>query len=233
MKTADVMTRAPLCVTPETIIVEAARLMLQHRISGLPVVDAEGAIVGIITEGDLLRRAETGTELHRSGWLTFLIGPGRVAGDYVEAHACKVGEVMTRNVAVVGVLDDLAVVVDLMQNRRVKRVPVVDAGTLVGIVSRADLVRALVRILTREAKAHARDQATDEAIRDRIVAIIGKEPWGSRPDIEVAVKGGVVDLHGTIIDERERAALIVAAEGVAGVKAVNDRLEWAEPPFAC
>lgn len=233
MKTADVMTRAPVCVTPETIIVEAARLMLQHRISGLPVVDADGSIAGIITEGDLLRRAETGTELHRSGWLTFLIGPGRLAGDYVQAHARKVGDVMTPDVAAVGVLDDLAVVVDLMQKRRVKRVPVVDAGKLVGIVSRADLLRALVRILTREAKAHAHDQATDEAIRDRIVAIVDKEPWGSRPDIDVTVKAGVVDLYGTVMDERERTALIVAAEGVAGVKAVNDRLERAEPPFGC
>ena len=95
MKAVDVMTREPMSVTPQTTIVEAARLMLQHRISGLPVTDGKGAVVGVVTEGDLLRRAETGTERHRSNWLAFLIGPGRLADDYVGAHARKVGEGMT------------------------------------------------------------------------------------------------------------------------------------------
>jgi len=229
MKASDVMTREPMSVTAQTTIVEAARLMLQHRISGLPVADGKGEIVGVVTEGDLLRRAETGTERHRSNWLAFLVGPGRLADDYVTAHARKVGEVMTRDVAVVAPSDDLAAVVGLMEKHRIKRVPVVEKGKLVGIVSRADLVRALVHSLTREAKAHTHNQVSDEAIRDRILEIIDKEPWGPRFSVDVAVKVGVVDLHGTITDERERTALIVAAEGIAGVKAVNDHLVWVEP----
>jgi CBS domain-containing protein len=229
MKAVDVMTREPMSVTPQTTIVEAARLMLQHRISGLPVTDGKGAVVGVVTEGDLLRRAETGTERHRSNWLAFLIGPGRLADDYVGAHARKVGEVMTQDVAVVAPSADLAVVVGLMEKRRVKRVPVVEKGKLVGIVSRADLVQALVHSLTQDAKAHTHDQVADETIRDRLLEIIDKEPWGPRFSIDVTVKAGVVDLHGTITDDRERTALIVAAEGVVGVKAVNDHLVWVEP----
>ena len=229
MKTSDVMTREPMSVTPHTTIVEAARLMLQHRVSGLPVTDGKGELVGVVTEGDLLRRAETGTERHRSNWLAFLVGPGRLASDYIGAHARKVGEVMTCDVVVVAPADDLAAVVDLMEKHRVKRVPVVENGKLVGIVSRADLVRALVHRLTREAKPHTHDQVSDETIRDRIVEIIDKEPWGPRFSVDVTVKGGVVDLHGTITDERERTALIVAAEGIAAVKAINDHLVWVEP----
>jgi CBS-domain-containing membrane protein len=229
MKAADVMTRKPMSVTPQRTIVEAARLMLQHRISGLPVTGSKGELVGVITEGDLLRRAETGTERHRSSWLAFLIGPGRLADDYVGAHACKVGEVMTRDVAVVAPSDDLAVIVGLMEKHRIRRVPVVDKGELVGIVSRADLVRALVHSVTQEAKSHGHDQLTDETIRDRILEIIDKEPWGPRVSVDVAVKAGIVDLHGTITDERERSALIVAAEGIAGVTAVKDHLVWVEP----
>jgi CBS domain-containing protein len=229
MKAADVMTREPMSVTPQTTIVEAAQLMLQHRISGLPVTDAKGEIVGVVTEGDLLRRAETGTERHRSTWLTFLVGPGGLAGDYASTHARKVSEVMTRDVAVVAPSHELAVVVGLMEKHRIKRVPVVEKGKLVGIVSRADLVRALVQSLTQEAVAHAHESIADETIHDRILEIVNKEPWGPRFSIDVSVKAGVVDLHGTITDDRERTALIVAAEGVAGVKAVKDHVVWVEP----
>lgn len=229
MNAADVMTLDPLSVAPETALVEAARLMLQHRISGLPVTDAKGAVVGVLTEGDLLRRAETGTERRRTGWLAFLMGPGRLAGEYVDAHARKVGEVMTRDVIVVGTSAGLAEIVQLMEKRRIKRVPVVANGKLVGIVSRSDLVRALVHKLTRQAVSQAGDAVSDESIQRRIFEIVDKEPWGPRFSVDVTVKAGVVDLRGAITDERERTALIVAAEGIPGVKAVNDHLVWVEP----
>ena len=125
--------------------------------------------------------------------------------------------------------DDLAEVVRLMEKRRIRRLPVVDKGKLVGIVSRGDLVRALVHRLTRQAQAQRHTSVPDDTIRARILEIIDQEPWGPRFSVEVTVKAGRVDLHGTITDERERTALIVAAEGVAGVTAVRDHLVWVEP----
>jgi CBS domain-containing protein len=226
MKVADVMTRPVISVTSETTIAEAAELMLRHRISGLPVVDAGGAVVGVVTEGDLLRRAETGTERRRARWLEFLITPGRLARDYVSAHARRVFEVMTTDVAAVAPKDSLAEVVRLMERRHIKRVPVIEAGRLVGIVSRANLVRALLRNLPRAARGPAPD---DAEIRERILAEIAKEPWGPRASVDVKVTGGVVELYGSITDERERTALQVVAENVPGVTEVRDNLVWVEP----
>lgn len=228
MKVADVMSRNPLSVTPNTTIVEVGRVMLQHRISGLPITDENGKIIGVVTEGDLLRRAETGTERHRARWLELLLGPGRMAADYVDAHARKVGEVMTNDVVVVAPSDDLAAVVRQMEKHRIKRLPVVENDRLVGIVSRADLVRALVDELTQAASARVAP-TSDEDIKSAITTVIDKEPWGPRSTIEVVIKDGVVHLHGTVIDERERRAVVVAAENAPGVKAVEDHLIWVEP----
>jgi CBS domain-containing protein len=226
MNVADVMTRPVISVTPETTIADVAELMLRHRISGLPVVDAGGAVVGIVTEGDLLRRAETGTERRRARWLEFLIAPGRLARDYVSAHARRVLEVMTTDVAAVAPKDSLAEVVRLMERRHIKRVPVIEAGRLVGIVSRANLVRALLRNLPRAGRGPA---LGDAEIRERILAEIAKEPWGPRASVDVKVTAGVVELHGSITDERERTALQVVAENIPGVKEVRDNLVWVEP----
>lgn len=229
MQAAEIMTRQPVSVTPDATIVEAAKLMLQHRISGLPVADSSGAVVGLLTEGDLLRRAETGTERHRSHWLQLLLGPGRLAEDYVGTHARKVREVMSTEIVAVAPHDPLETVVSLMEKHRIKRLPVIEDGRLIGIVSRADLVRALVRALTSEAGAGEQPAASDAEIRDRIRAIVDKEPWGPRFSVDVTVENGVVDLRGTVTDDRERAALVVAAETVPGVTAVRDHIVWVEP----
>jgi CBS domain-containing protein len=228
MNAADVMTGQPISVASDTSIVKAAQLMLDHHISGLPVIDDSGAVIGVVTEGDLLRRAETGTERRRSPWLQLLVGPGRLAHDYVDMHARKVGEVMTTDIAAVAPQDPLEDVVALMEKRRIKRVPVLSGGRLVGIVSRADLVRALLKSLTQETAA-ARRPADDREIRESILAIIEKEPWGPRFSVDVTVENGVVGLHGTVTDDRERTALIVAAETVSGVKGVRDHIVWVEP----
>jgi len=225
MNARDVMTRKLVTVTPETTIEEAVRLMLENRISGLPVTDTAGKPVGIVTEGDLLRRFETGTDKHHSGWIGLLLGPGRLAAEYTRSHAHKVGEVMTTEVASVGPQTPLTEVVELMESRRIKRVPVVDGGKLVGIISRANLVASLAEMLARERGA----PMSDDDIRRAILAEIDKQPWGPRESVDAIVTDGVVELHGTILDERERAALIVAAENLPGVKAVRDKLVWIEP----
>ena len=225
MNAADIMTRPVISATPETSIEEAARLMLDHRISGLPVVEA-GAVVGMLTEGDLLRRAETGTERRHARWIELLISPGRLARDYTNANARKVGEVMSPAVVTVAPEDSIEQIVSQMEQHRIKRVPVVDNGKLVGIVSRANLVRALIRTLSNSTP---QGQMSDEEIRDRIVAEISRQPWGPRASVTVRVNDGAVEFYGAITDERERTALQVLAESTPGVKSVRDQLVWVEP----
>lgn len=228
MNAADIMSFPVIAIGPDKSIAEAARRMLQHRISGLPVVAGE-KLIGIVTEGDLLRRAETGTARRRPRWLEFLVGPGPLAQDYVTAHGRRVGEVMTHEVVALGASAPIDSIVRLMEKRHIKRVPIVADGRLVGIVSRADLVRALLRHLMDATKAVGKDDASDDAIRDRIVEIIEREAWGPRFSVDVRVENGVVELHGTITDERERMAVQVAAENSPGVKAVHNHLVWVEP----
>jgi CBS domain-containing protein len=223
MQVGDVMTRKVVSVAANDAVLEAARLMLQNKVSGLPVTDAAGRLVGIVTEGDFLRRGEIGTQRRRPRWLEFLIGPGRLADEYVQARGRKVAEIMTADPCCVSEDDNLPTVVELMERRRVKRLPVVRDGRLIGIVSRANLLHALVS-LARDAPAPA---GGDAAIREQIVAAVNEQPWA--PSINVVVKNGVAELWGTIMDDRERRACIVAAENVAGVKEVRDHLVWVEP----
>jgi len=223
MKARDVMTYGAITVGADASVMQAARLMLQNKISGLPVVDANGQLVGIVTEGDFLRRGELGTQHRRPRWLEFLIGPGRLATEYVRACGRKVEEIMTPGPQTVTTDTPLEEVVLLMERHRIKRLPVVEGGKIVGIVSRANLLHALAS-LAREAKPQGGD---DAAIRDRILAECARHPW--MPHINVVVRDGVVGLWGAITDERERQAFIVAAENVPGVKAVHDHLAWIEP----
>jgi CBS-domain-containing membrane protein len=230
MNVADIMTRQVISVTPQTTIAEAAQLLLDNRISGLPVVDPGGAVIGIVTEGDLLRRVETGTQRRHSHWLEFLIAPGRLAREYTDANARNVGEVMSAEVVSVTPGDALPEVIRLMERHHVKRLPVIEAGRLVGIVSRANLVRALLHNLTEPPGNAAGDAvAGDAEIRGRIMAEIARQPWGPRASVDVRVKDGTVELYGTITDERERPALRVLAENQPGVKTVVDHLVWIEP----
>jgi CBS domain-containing protein len=223
MQVRDVMTRNVISVTAKDTVLKAARMMLQNRISGLPVVDAGGRLVGMVTEGDFLRRGEIGTERQRPKWLEILLGPGHMADEYVRSSGRKIEDVMTGDPVTVTEEDALETVVELMERRHIKRLPVLRDGKMVGIVSRANLMHALVSL--------ARDIETpvdgDSAIRDRILAALAKQPWA--PRINVVVKNGVVELWGTITDERERQGCIVTAENVVGVQEVHDHLVWVEP----
>jgi CBS domain-containing protein len=225
MQAKDIMTQRVISVQSDASVMEAVRLMLQNKISGLPVLDAAGMLVGIVTEGDFLRRAEIGTQKRRSRWLEFLIGPGRLATEYVRAAGRKVNEIMTPNPHTV--LEDVPLeeIVQTMERYRVKRLPVTRDRQVVGIVSRANLMHALAS-LAREAKA---PPSGDAAIREQVLAELGKQSWAPLALINVIVRNGVVELWGTIMDERERQALLVAAENVPGVKSVKDHLVWVEP----
>jgi CBS domain-containing protein len=225
MKAADVMRHKVVTVTPETAVAEAARIMLDHAVSGLPVVDGKGTLVGMVTEGDLLRRAETGTERRRPHWLEFVLGPGRLAADYVHAHGRKVAEVMTRAVVAVAPDTPLEEVVRQMERHRIKRLPVIEHDRIVGIVSRASLLPVLAHLAATAPPV----SAGDTEIRTRILRAIDRETWAGHSRIDTVVRDGVVDLRGVILDERERAALRVIAENTPGVKAVRDHLVWVEP----
>jgi len=223
MQVRDVMTRNVISIPANETVLKAVRTMLQNRISGLPVVDADGRLVGMVTEGDFLRRGEIGTQRRRPKWLEFLIGPGRLASEYVHTSGRKVEEVMTADPVTVSEDDSLGTVVELMERRRIKRLPVLRDGRMVGIVSRANLMHALAS-LARETQAPV---GGDSAIRDRIMAALGEKPWA--PQVNVVVKNGIAELWGTITDERERQACVVTAENVAGVSEVRDHLVWVEP----
>lgn len=226
MNATDVMTRNLVSIGPDTSIGDAIRLMLEHRISGLPVVNG-GVLVGMLTEGDLLRRSETQTERRRPRWLEFLQGPGGVAEDYVRTHGRKVSEIMTE--AVVSVTEDssLAQIVLLMERHRVKRLPVLRDGALVGIVTRADLMRALSVLVEKETRSAV--ALTDAEIQRNVLASLAETDWAPRAGIRIAVADGIVTLDGAIIVEKQREALRVAAENVPGVKGVRDHLVWVEP----
>ena len=225
MKAVDIMTTAVVTIRSNASIIDAVRLMLDQRISGLPVVDENGGLVGIVTEGDLLRRAETGTEKTRPRWLQFFRGPGRQAEDYVLTHGRRVDEVMTRDLVTVSETESLEDIVELMERKRIRRIPVLMDGRLAGVVSRADLLRALVQELTETAPA----ASSDTDVRQQVVAALSGQPWRGGSHVTAIVTERVVYLEGTITDEREREAIRVAAENIPGVKEVCDHLDYFDP----
>lgn len=225
---SDIMTPGAATVRETSSLEAAIRLMLDLRISGLPVVDAAGSVVGILTEGDLLRRAELGTQARRAGWLQFLRGPSRQADDYVETHSRVVGDVMTSTVLSVDASAPLAEVAALMHDKHVKRVPVMHRGQLVGVISRSDLLRTLADTLAK-GSSHAAGPFRDEDIRSAVVAELKRQPWAPVNAVTVRVLDGVVDLDGVLFEESDRAAMRVIAQNVPGVASVRDHLVWVEP----
>ena len=223
MKAADVMTRKVVSIKPNASIAEMVRLMLDNRISGLPVIDDRGDLVGIVTEGDCLRRAETSTERKRPRWLEFMIGPSRLAAEYIHTHSRKVAEVMTQSPITITEDAPLDDVVHLMETRRIKRLPVMRNRKVVGIVSRADLLHALASA----AKSIPTGTSTDAAIREQLISELAKQPWA--PQLNATVRDGVVDLWGIVLAAHQREAAIVAAENIPGVKAVRSHVAWVEP----
>jgi CBS domain-containing protein len=223
MKAQDIMTRTVVSTRPDASIAEMAKLMLDNRISGLPVVDDRGDLVGIVTEGDCLRRAETGTDRKRPRWLEFLIGPGRLAEEYIQAHGRKVADVMTPSPITIKEDTALHEVVHVMETHRVKRVPVMRDCKVVGIVSRANLLHALASAASSTSSV----RPTDAAIRDQLTDELAKQPWS--PQFTVTVQDGIVDLRGVVVAAHQREAAIVAAKNIAGVKAVRSHLPWVDP----
>jgi len=225
MKASEIMTPDVISADPDATVLQAARYMLQHHISGLPVIDKTGALVGILSEGDFLRRRETHTDRRPSRWLEFLMGPGKLAAEYTHTHGSKVSEVMTTKMHTISEDTPLEKIVEMMERYRIKRVPVLRGKKVVGIVTRANLMHTMVSLARGEPKA----ATSDAAIRQELLSELKSEKWALASMINVVVRGGVVELWGMIVDDRQREALIVAAENVRGVKEVKDHLTWVEP----
>jgi CBS domain-containing protein len=225
MEARHVMTSPTISVPPDAPVPSAIETMLRAHVSGLPVVDGSGALVGVLSEGDLLRRAEIGTEKQRPKWLDFLLGPGRGAQDYVRSHSRRVADIMTRDPISVDEDCSLEEVVALMEKKGIKRVPVLRNGKLVGIVTRKDLLRAFMNATEMSAPA----PGSDEQIRADLIAEIDSQSWAPAGSIHVTVKDGHVTLNGTIFDERERDAIRVCAENRPGVRGVTDEMIWVDP----
>ncbi len=223
MTVAELMSRNVIAIARDAPLSQAVQMMLDHRVSGLPVVDADGTVVGLLTEGDLLRRAETGTE-GKTGWFAGLFSLGRQADHYIRTHARRVGELMTPDPITVSPAASTEDVVALMQRHGIKRLPVVSDGRLVGIISRADFVRALQKVLCA-----ATQSTTDPAIIEAIRAELNRQPWAHNRFLTITAQNGVVQIDGCVFDPRERDAIQVVAENTPGVTSVINRLACVEP----
>jgi CBS domain-containing protein len=226
MQAKEVMTSPVVSIEPDATVLQAIQMMLDRHISGLPVIDKDGHLAGILTEGDFLRRVETGTQRQRSRWLEFLMGPGRLADEYTRSHGRKVNDVMSSDPITVNEDAPLDEIVMLMEKRQIKRIPVMRGERVVGIVTRANLVRAIAGAV---AQAQPGGATGDADIRNLLMTELAKQPWAPAALINPIVKDGVVELWGTITDDRERQAVKVAAENIPGVKAVRDHLVWIDP----
>lgn len=223
MRVQDIMTSPVITATPEMPLRDVAELLVRHRISAVPVVDQAGKVVGMVSEGDLIHREETHTERRQSWWLELFTSDDALAQDYVKSHGRTAKDVMSRHVLSVDTSATPAHVASLLEKRRIKRVPVIEDGKLVGIVSRADLVRALVRAAPADA---ASGKHTDAEIQMALDAAIKNEPWTGSLTLVTTVNDGVVQLLGIARSDDERRALGVLARNIPGVVRVEDRLQF-------
>ena len=214
---ADVMTTKVVSVTPQTPIRDIAKLMCAKRISGVPVIDQEKRVIGIVSEGDLIRHAKVIGEQRRSSWLAAFTSANALAHDYIKTHGRIARDVMTAGVTTIATTAPLAEIAKLLEQHRIKRVPVVESGKLVGIVARGDLLRSLAT--ANDAKPARVD---DHAIRERLFAELETQRWAHLLNKNIVVRNGVVDLSGFVESEDERHAWHVAVESVPGVQRLED-----------
>jgi len=220
MRARDVMVSPVVTVQASSTIPEVARIFVERRISGAPVINDKGGVIGIVSEGDLLHRAEIGTERRRAWWLRALIGNGSLATDYIKSHSLKVADVMTHGIVSAAPDTPLHEIAMLMERNAIRRIPILENGALVGIVSRANLVQAVASI-----RQVSEVPLSDKAIREKLLAELTAQPWAHTGLLNITVTNGIVDLYGVTESETERKAIRTAAESMPGVSAVNDNLK--------
>lgn len=226
MKARDVMTTKVRTVNPTTPVRTIARLLVSRRISAVPVVDKRQQVLGIVSEGDLLRRTEAGTEQRHNWWSDLLSEPVTRAREYIKSEGGKARDVMTSSVVCATADTDLADIAALMDKWAVKRIPITKGGKLVGIVSRSDVVRAVGR-----AKPRKGSKLTDAELRQRLQNSFRSKAWARRSIVNFSVNKGRVELFGLVGSPAQRDAVRVLAEGTAGVRSVTSHLS-VMPPLA-
>ncbi|MDN2565558.1 CBS domain-containing protein [Aquibium sp. A9E412] len=227
LQARDVMTREVVTVQPQTPVREVAQRLVERRISAVPVVDGDGRLVGIVSEGDLMRRPETGAERRRSWWLFLVADAADQARDYVKTHGTTAADVMTRDVVAVAEDTDLAEIATLLERNRIKRVPVLTDGRLVGIVSRANLLHGLVAA-TGGARSEAAPSGDDLAVRQALEEAIA-ETGVRREFLNMVVSDGVAQIWGAVESAAEKQAVQVAAERTAGITRVENNVGVLSP----
>ncbi len=218
MRAKEIMTKNVRTVKADTSVRQIAQLMLKQSISAVPVVDKNRRVLGIVSEGDLMRRPEAGTAPRRSWWLDLLTDPASRAGEYAKTHGLHARDVMSRTVVSVTPDTEVSEVADILEKWKIKRVPVIRGERLVGIVSRRDLLPAIAAQRRRGGKVT--DAAIGAVLRRQIDAV----DWSSGSFLNFAVTKGVVEFNGFVRSNDERRALCVMAERIRGVRAVKDRL---------
>jgi CBS domain-containing protein len=221
MQVRDVMTHGMIGMAEGATVAEAVETMLRSGVSALFVFDANNALIGVVSEGDFLRRDEL--ERKRPGWLEFLLSGGRLTEAYAHEPVRKVGEVMTRDVETIEESAELSETVDQMMRRCIKRLAVLRGEKAVGVISRSDLLKGLL-----EATARAKGSHPDAEIKAAILAELDKLDWAPRASVRVEVADGVVTFNGAVTDEQLRDALKVIAENTPGCAAVHDHMAWIE-----
>ncbi len=219
MHAFDIMTSPVITAGPNATILEIVRLMLENRISALPIINREGMLIGLVSEGDLIRRSEIGARDYKSWWLSAIGGSITLAEEFVKSHGIKASEIMTEDVITVGPDTRIWEIASTLERKKIKRVPVIQDRKLVGIVSRANLLQALA---AQQEKQPAQPSASDRAIREALMSSLDKEPWSDTSHLNVVVIDGVVHYWGLVPSKAQSKALQVAAENVPGVKDVVD-----------
>ena len=220
MKAADVMVSNVITVGVNASIGEVAAILLNNHISAAPVVDEKGELVGIVSEGDLIRRPEIGTAKRHSWWLELISNKWASATEYIKSHSRKVADVMTRDVITAKPDTPLGDIASMLERNRIKRVPIVEGGKLVGLVSRANILQALA---SATKKLSSLTTATDSELRKKVQSRLAAEPW--RPTmLTVTVQDGTVDLWGLVHSVEEKKAAQLATETTPGVRAVVNNI---------
>lgn len=225
----DIMTTQVVSVDPDKPISEIAKLLIERRISAVPVVDKDNKLLGMVSEGDLVHRVRGDHELPRSWWLSLVGDPNDVPQEYIRSHGKAAKDVMTKDVVTATEQDSISEISELLETKKIKRVPIIKNDELVGIVSRANIIQALV---AQDEKNMPKVVTSDQEIREILLKELGNHAWVSNATFNVVVGDGIVRYWGFVVSEDARKALLLAANNVPGVKGIEDNLSTFTTPIA-